>query len=60
MKRPELPAIQRLVDEAKDHLATLIAYDTVSKNSNRELIDHMASYFETLGGALTIIPDKTG
>ncbi|QDY71148.1 acetylornithine deacetylase [Qingshengfaniella alkalisoli] len=46
--------------EAKAHLGDLIAFDTVSANPNRPLIDHMAVYFEDLGGVTTILPDETG
>ena len=46
--------------DAKAHLRDLIGFDTVSKNSNRALIDHLAAHFEALGGAITILPDETG
>ena len=48
------------LDDAKAHLKDLIGFDTVSKNSNRALIDHMAAHFEALGGEITILPDETG
>lgn len=60
MNRPEFNLTQLPMKEAKAFLATLIAHDTVSKNSNRELINYMAAYFEYLGAAITILPDETG
>ena len=48
------------LDAAKKHLSALISFDTVSKNSNRALIDHMVTYFEGLGAAITLLPDETG
>lgn len=48
------------LDDAKAHLKTLIGFDTVSRNSNRDLIDHMAAHFAGLGGEITILPDETG
>ena len=49
-----------LTGDAAKHLARLISFDTVSCNSNRALIDHMADYFGDLGGRITILPDETG
>ncbi|GHG96309.1 acetylornithine deacetylase [Pseudodonghicola xiamenensis] len=49
-----------LTGQATEHLARLISFDTVSRNSNRPLIDHMAGYFEGLGARITILPDETG
>ncbi|MGX9848564.1 acetylornithine deacetylase [Limimaricola litoreus] len=46
--------------EAKDHLEALVAFDTVSRNPNRPLIDHMAAHLEALGADITILPDETG
>ncbi|WP_417700524.1 acetylornithine deacetylase [Pseudophaeobacter sp.] len=45
---------------AGQHLCDLIAFDTVSCNGNRALIDHMAAYFGDLGARITILPDETG
>ena len=50
----------KTLDDAKAHLKDLIAFDTVSRNSNRALIDHMAAHFEALGGEITLLPDETG
>jgi len=47
-------------DSAKAHLSDLVAFDTVSRNPNRPLIDHMAAQLEDLGAAVTILPDETG
>jgi len=49
-----------LTGQAAEHLANLIAFDTVSRNSNRPIIDFMAAYFEGLGARITILPDETG
>ena len=49
-----------LTGQAAEHLAYLIAFDTVSRNSNRPIIDFMAAYFEGLGARITILPDETG
>ncbi|WP_050528359.1 acetylornithine deacetylase [Pseudorhodobacter aquimaris] len=46
--------------KAAEHLANLIAFDTVSRNGNRPLIDFMAGYFADLGARITILPDETG
>lgn len=48
------------LEQAKEHLRALIGFDTVSKNSNRELINHMADHFENLGAEITLLPDATG
>lgn len=50
----------RLTDEAAGHLAALIGFDTVSRNGNRALIDHMAAYFAGLGADVTVLPDESG
>ncbi|MFG6539269.1 MULTISPECIES: acetylornithine deacetylase [unclassified Sulfitobacter] len=49
-----------LTGDAAKHLARLISFDTVSCNSNRALIDHMAAYFGDLGARIIILPDETG
>lgn len=54
-----MPHHPRLTD-AKEHLRTLVAFDTVSRNPNRALIDHMAAHFEALGAEVVILPDETG
>lgn len=48
------------LEQAKEHLRALIGFDTVSKNSNRELINYMADHFENLGAEITLLPDATG
>ncbi|WOI58169.1 acetylornithine deacetylase [Palleronia sp. LCG004] len=45
---------------AMAHLADLIAFDTVSRNSNLPLIDHVEAHLARLGGVATRLPDKTG
>ncbi|MEX1663699.1 acetylornithine deacetylase [Thioclava sp. 15-R06ZXC-3] len=55
------PAVQNdALDKAKGHLGALIGYDTVSKHSNRALIDHMAEHFKKLGADVVILPDASG
>ncbi|MCA1284104.1 acetylornithine deacetylase [Salipiger bermudensis] len=54
------PAAQDRQASAAQHLADLIGFDTVSRNGNRPLIDHMAAYLEGLGARITILPDETG
>ncbi|MBW3244639.1 acetylornithine deacetylase [Epibacterium sp. DP7N7-1] len=49
-----------LTGKAAEHLAKLISFDTVSRNPNRPLIDHMADYLGDLGARITILPDETG
>ncbi len=49
-----------MLARAKAQLATLIGFDTVSKRSNRPLIDHMAAYLGDLGADITILPDDSG
>ncbi len=49
-----------LKDRAAQHLSDLIAFDTVSRNGNRPLIDHMVAYLGELGARITILPDETG
>lgn len=46
--------------EAKDHLKTLIGFDTTSCNSNLPLIGHMAEFLEALGGKITRLQDAAG
>lgn len=53
-------ASDALTGQAAEHLAKLIAFDTVSRHSNRPLIDFMAGYFEGLGARITILPDDSG
>nr|WP_321457135.1 acetylornithine deacetylase [uncultured Cohaesibacter sp.] len=53
---PEHPALER----AKMHLGALIGYDTVSRHSNRELIDHVAETLEKLGADVNILPNEDG
>ncbi|WP_323779052.1 acetylornithine deacetylase [Leisingera sp.] len=48
------------LEQAKEHLRALIGFDTVSKNSNRALIDYMAAYLGQLGAEITLLPDATG
>ena len=60
LKRESLPDAEARIARAAEHLADLIAFDTVSRNGNRPLIDHMAAYFEGLGGRITLLPDETG
>lgn len=48
------------LEQAKEHLRALIGFDTVSKNSNRDLIGHMADHFQKLGADITLLPDATG
>ena len=49
------PAAQDRQGSAAQHLADLIGFDTVSRNGNRPLIDHMAAYLEGLGARITIL-----
>ncbi|TQS70847.1 acetylornithine deacetylase [Rhodobacteraceae bacterium] len=49
-----------MLKDAIEHLRVLIGFDTVSKNTNRPLISHMAAFFENLGADITILPDPTG
>ncbi|MBU2957733.1 acetylornithine deacetylase [Paracoccus sp. 1_MG-2023] len=42
------------------HLADLIGFDTVSRNGNRALIDHMAAHLGGLGARIVILPDDSG
>lgn len=49
-----------LLNDAKTNLAALISYNTVSKNSNLELINYLASRFEELGAEITILQNATG
>ncbi|WP_343504129.1 acetylornithine deacetylase [Alloyangia pacifica] len=60
LKSESLPDAEARIARAAEHLADLIAFDTVSRNGNRPLIDHMAAYFEGLGGRITLLPDETG
>lgn len=53
-------AADDLTGRAAEYLARLIAFDTVSCNPNRPLIDFMAGYFSGLGARITILPDETG
>lgn len=48
------------LDRTIGHLADLIGFDTVSRNGNRDLIDHMATYLGALGARIAILPDATG
>lgn len=54
------PAAPDRQASAVQHLSELISFDTVSRNGNRALIDHMAAYFQGLGARITILPDETG
>lgn len=49
-------ALHPLIDSAKAHLGELVAFDTVSRNPNRPLIDHMANELDALGADVTILP----
>jgi acetylornithine deacetylase len=55
-----IPPSHPQLETAKQHLGELISFDTVSKNSNRALIDHMAVQFGRLGAEITFLPDATG
>ena len=48
------------LEQAKEHLRALIGFDTVSKNPNRPLIEHMAVHFRKLGAEITLLPDESG
>lgn len=54
------PAASDRQVSAVQHLSDLIGFDTVSRNGNRALIDHMAAYFQGLGARITILPDRAG
>jgi acetylornithine deacetylase len=56
----QTPIVHAALDTAKQHLGALIGFDTVSRHSNKAIIDHMAAHFTALGGAVTILPDATG
>ena len=45
---------------AIDHLANLVAFDTVSRNSNLALIDHVEAYLHGFAIPTVRIPDATG
>ncbi len=45
---------------AIDHLADLVAFDTVSRNSNLALIDHVEAYLHRFAIPTVRIPDATG
>lgn len=53
-------AFDDLTEKSVQHLARLISFNTVSSNSNRALIDHMADFLGGLGGRVEILPDETG
>ena len=50
------PNAQRAVNVLRD----LIAFDTVSRNSNLALIDYVSGYLSTIGVDCEIIRDDTG
>jgi acetylornithine deacetylase len=60
MNVPSAAPAHRALETAKAHLGALIGYDTVSKRSNRALIDHMASHFTKLGADITLLPNEAG
>lgn len=43
-----------------DHLRALVGFDTVSRNSNLALVEHVAAFLEDLGARMVRIPDETG
>ena len=45
---------------AVDHLADLVAFDTISRNSNLALIDHVEAYLQRFDIPTLRIPDATG
>jgi acetylornithine deacetylase len=55
-----LMARSELVDIAIENLATLVSFDTTSRNSNIELIEWVETYLEPLGAILTRVPNEDG
>ncbi len=49
-----------LLDETKDLLAKLVAFDTTSRNSNLPIIDFIEDYLKQHGVESTRVPDETG
>ena len=49
-----------LLDETKDLLAKLVAFDTTSRNSNLPIIDFIEDYLKRHGVESTRVPDETG
>lgn len=49
-----------LIEETKSILANLIAFPTISSESNLSIIDYIADYFESLGAHVDIQKDASG
>lgn len=45
---------------AADHLAQLVAFNTISHRSNQALIDHVAQVLRAAGAQVTVLPDASG
>lgn len=46
--------------EAERILADLVAFPTVSRDSNLQLLDYVRGHFEALGGRVVLLPDAGG
>lgn len=55
-----LPSAERLAADALDCLATLIAFDTTSRDSNLALIEYVEASLAQLGLASTRVPNAAG
>ena len=61
MTRPDpIPDPDRIFDAAVEHLCRLIGFDTVSRNPNRPLIDHIAGILAPLGARIALLPAPGG
>jgi acetylornithine deacetylase len=49
-----------LVTQAIDHLATLVGFDTTSRNSNLPLIEWVEAFLKPMGATLTRVPSEDG
>lgn len=49
-----------LIDEAKALLSELIAFETVSSDSNLDMIAHLARHLQESGAEVKILHDDTG
>jgi acetylornithine deacetylase len=53
-------ATPELVQNAINHLRTLVGFDTTSRNSNLELIEWVEAYLGPMGAMLTRVPNEDG
>jgi acetylornithine deacetylase len=54
---PGLPSVETLAADAIAELATLVAFDTTSRDSNLRLIEHVEGLLSQLGVAATRVPN---